>query len=78
MNPNETGTSSPQDNDLDITNNETPASYVQTWLNRPPSTLKLNVFSEVSGALSDPLTESLAPQPLVKKIAILPGSNSGL
>ena len=78
MNPDETGTSSPQDNDLDMTNNETPASHVQTWLDRPPSTLKSNVFSAVSGASSDPLTESLAPQPLIEKIAIPRGSNSGL
>ncbi|KAJ5607199.1 hypothetical protein N7537_003818 [Penicillium hordei] len=75
MNPDETGTSSPRD-DLDMTNNETPASQVQKWHDRPPSTLKS--LSAVSEASSDPLTESFVPQPLIEKIAIPRGSNSGL
>ncbi|KAJ5244720.1 hypothetical protein N7489_004816, partial [Penicillium chrysogenum] len=75
MDSKETCTFSPHDNALGATSNETPASSVQSWLDRRPNTLESNVFSALFSSPSQPLTESPASQPSIEKIAIPRGRN---
>ncbi|CAP93026.1 Pc16g03560 [Penicillium rubens Wisconsin 54-1255] len=70
MDSKEARTFSPHDNALGATSNETPASSVQSWFDRHPNTLESNVSSALSSNPSQPLTESLASQPPIEKIAI--------
>lgn len=68
MDSKETGTFSPHDNALDATNNETPASSVQSWLDRRPNTLESNVFSALPRAQASRSRKALLRSPRLRKL----------